>query len=66
MPDGSANRFFVLTQKQVNEEIAAEIERARSRALAKGRPAEKADLFPGISWKFAEQYEDAWLEVLPL
>lgn len=64
VPDAAPNRFFILDQAQVNAEIAAEIERARARALAKGRTGDKAHVFPGIGWKFAEKHENAW-GVLP-
>src|SRR5580704_17921556 len=37
VPDNAANRFFVLTQEQVNAEIAADLDVARQRAAAKGR-----------------------------
>lgn len=60
VPDDSSNRFFVLTQSQVNTEIAADIERARSRAIARGAPGETAERFPGIGWRFAETYEGQW------
>jgi hypothetical protein len=35
VPDDSPNRFFVLTQAQVNEEVEAENERIKARALVK-------------------------------
>jgi hypothetical protein len=60
VPDGDRNRYFILNQMQVNAEVAAEFERARLRAQSKGRTDEKAGLFPGVGWKFAEQYEEAW------
>ena len=60
VPDDAPNRFFILDQTQVNAEIAAEIERAIFRARSKGRTDTKAEVFPGLGWKFAEQYEDAW------
>ena len=64
VPDDAPNRFFILTQAQVNVEIEAEIERARERARAKGRGVEKAEAFPGVGWKFAEMFENAW-DALP-
>ena len=60
VPDEAANRYFILSQSEVNAEVAAETERARLRAQAKGRSEDKVDSFPGVGWKFAEQYEDAW------
>jgi hypothetical protein len=64
VPDIDQNRFFVLTQLQVNSQIAVEIERSRERALDKGNTKAKPESFPGIGWKFAEQFENAW-GVLP-
>jgi hypothetical protein len=60
VPDSACNRFFVLTQAQVN----AELDTDRGKARARGRPDDKIELFPGISWKSAEKFEDAW-KVLP-
>ncbi len=65
VPDEEANRLFILTQAEVNAEIAADFERARARALVKGRSAEKVEVFSGVTWKFAESYENKWKEVLP-
>jgi hypothetical protein len=55
VPDGTNNRFFILSQKQVNTHIRAELARL-------GR----ADDYPmtGILWKQAESHEDKW-DVLP-
>ena len=63
VPDDAPNRFFILTQDQVNEGIVADSDRARERAAAKGRTINEAD-FTGISWAVAERYENAW-ETLP-
>jgi hypothetical protein len=63
VPDNEANSYFVMTQAQVNPEIKRVIEAARKRALAKGKP-DKADRFPGVSWKFVQPYKDKW-DVLP-
>ena len=63
VPDVGANRFFVLTQDQVNNELAADLDRARERAFAKGRMISDED-FTGVSWPAAEKYEDAW-RILP-
>ena len=64
VPDEGPNRYFVLNQLQVNTEIEADIERAKRRALSKGRSDEKAGTVPGISWKFAEEHEGNW-DALP-
>jgi hypothetical protein len=60
VPDRGTNRFFVLTQNQVNAQIRKEKEATARRATEQGRSTEKAGLFPGVSWKFAQAYEDAW------
>jgi hypothetical protein len=64
VPDHGPNRFFILTQTQVNTQIRKGIEAAESRAIEKGKSVEKASLFPGVSWGFAQAYEDAW-DALP-
>jgi hypothetical protein len=58
VPEGASNRFFVLTQDEVNAEIAADSEIARQRAAATGRTT--TEDFTGISFPAAEKYENAW------
>lgn len=60
VPDDGANRFYILTQDQVNEGI----KEYRAAGLARGRTAEKVKLFPGVPWKFVQPHENAW-RVLP-
>ncbi len=55
VPDDSPNRFFVLSQGQVNLFIKQELERL-------GRP--DGYKMTGILWKQAEGHEDRW-DVLP-
>jgi hypothetical protein len=62
VPDAGANEFFVLTQGEVNAEVAAEDEKARQRAIAKGK--EGAAAFPCIAFRAAENYRDRWA-ILP-
>ncbi|WP_375788091.1 hypothetical protein ACE10Z_11955 [Bradyrhizobium sp. Pha-3] len=64
VPDDGSNRFFILSQAQVNEEIKADYAVARANAVKKGRSTERAGAFPGIPWKRAEKFEDKW-KVLP-
>jgi hypothetical protein len=64
VPNKDRNRFFVLTQAEVNAEIEADLARARKRAAEKGKSGEKVGNFPGISWRYAEEFEDAW-RILP-
>jgi len=53
------NRFFILTQSQVNEGIRKDWKDAIARRRAKGRSGLPADI-TGVTWKFAEDYEGAW------
>lgn len=64
VPDIGHNRFFILTQAEVNREVACELDRSRQRAIAKGNSNAKPESFPGLGWKFVEGFEDAW-ETLP-
>jgi len=59
VPENSRNRFFILTQDQVNEGIGIDLEHARALRKAKGLRGEPGE-FPGIQRKFAERFEDAW------
>lgn len=59
VPEGAGNRFFILTQDQVNEGIQIDLEHARVLRKAKGFPGEPGE-FPGIQRKFVERFEDAW------
>ena len=65
VPENDANQFFVLTQAEANGEIERDIERARTRQIAKGGTGEKAGVMPGIGWKDAQRYKDRWKESLP-
>jgi hypothetical protein len=56
VPDHDHNRYFILTQEQVNAEVEADLAVARARKVSES--------FPGITWKRAEQYEGAW-NILP-
>ena len=60
VPDEGQNRFFILTQDRVNEEIEVDLTLARTRAAKKGRSTEKLGNFPGIAWGRAEATENAW------
>lgn len=65
VPDEDRNRFFVMSQAEVNGEIAAELEKATQRALLRGASPEKAAAFPCVSWKAAEMFEDRWKTLPP-
>lgn len=62
VPDHDGNQFFVLTQAEVNDEVAKQDEKARLAAIAKGK--EGAAAFPCIGWRAAETYRDRWA-ILP-
>jgi len=59
VPEDAHNRFFIMTQSQVNEGIRADLEHGRLLRKAKGLKGEPGE-FPGIQRKFAEKFEDAW------
>ncbi|MGZ0071714.1 hypothetical protein ACT9ST_08410 [Sphingobium limneticum] len=60
VPAGSANRYFVMTQSEVNAGIDAEFARAQIAAAAKGRDSNWVDKFPGVSWTYAEKFDGGW------
>lgn len=64
VPEGAANRYFIMTQAQVNAGIDMEFAKARASAEAKGREVNWVDKFPGVSWAYAGGFEDLW-EQLP-
>jgi hypothetical protein len=64
VPAGGSNRFFILSQADVNQGIEAEFSRARAAAALKGRSGDKIEAWPGVQWVFAEKYEDRW-DLLP-
>ncbi len=55
VPDGHSNRFFIVSQKQVDDYIAQELMRLN-------RPNDYP--MTGILWKQAERHENRW-EILP-
>jgi hypothetical protein len=59
VPSGMPSRFFILTQAQVERGIQEDFERARSAAKKRGKTVAK-NKFPGVSWKYAEAWENAW------
>jgi hypothetical protein len=64
VPNEGQNRFFILTQEQVNKEIEADLTVARTRAAAQGRSGEKIGNFTGMTWGQAEPSENVW-KILP-
>ena len=63
VPEDTANRFFVLTQVQMNREIRDNSAQVMSRAKEKGRKID-VNRFPGIRWGKASAFEEKW-DVLP-
>jgi len=59
VPCDTPSRFFVLTQQQANKGIREDFEHAQSRAKKKGRDL-ATNPFPGVEWKYAEAFENAW------
>jgi len=59
VPDDARNRFFILTQTQVNKGILANEARARASRTAKGLPGEPGDLTV-VERRLVQCYEDAW------
>lgn len=60
VPDAGSNRFFVLSQTEVNSGIHSGFAKAREAAIAKGRPTDKVEEFPGIAFQYAEGFENRW------
>jgi hypothetical protein len=60
VPAGEPNRFFVTTQRKVNQQIMRSIRLMK----AAGRNMEKELPFVGVKWSTAESFEDRW-QVLP-
>jgi hypothetical protein len=60
VPDVGTNRFFILTQAEVNRGIRDEFDAVRARKMAKGLPTDKAEAFPCVSFGFAETSEERW------
>src|ERR1017187_7973155 len=59
-PPGAAKvRFFILTQEQFNIAIRGDFAYAQGRAKGKARTM-TANPMPGVEWKYAERWEDAW------
>jgi hypothetical protein len=59
VPNDTINRFFILSESQVNVGIRTDWDDAIQRRKAKGLSGEPGDL-KGVQWNFAERYEDCW------
>lgn len=66
VPDDGPNRFFVMTNEQVEQAIEANIAAWRARRAAKGIAEKPGDLdsWTGVDERIARQNENAW-GVLP-
>jgi len=60
VPEGAPNRFFILTQAEVNAGIREDLARARRSAVEKGRSPDAIADFPGVAWSYAEEFENRW------
>jgi hypothetical protein len=60
VPNEASNRYFVLSQAEVNLGIDKEFAKARNAAIVKGLEATWVEKFPGIAWAYAEAFEDGW------
>jgi len=57
VPDGKPNQFFILTQREVTEDIKRNTEKWIERDPSR---ANREDPMPGVSGDFARQHEDRW------
>ena len=60
VPNESSNRYFVLTQTEVNKGVQKHIEGIKKRRLEKGQSIEKSERFPGLPWSLVEKHENQW------
>ncbi len=60
VPNEGGNRFFILSQAEVNQGIQTDFARARSAAIVKGRPMDSIERFPGVTFGYAEAFENRW------
>lgn len=58
VPTAAANRYFILSQAEADEEIVADTEYRRQRAENEGRIAGEG--WTGLAFATAEKYHDAW------
>ena len=64
VPKGDPNRFFVLSQADVDAEISQFLARSRANGTRKGLSTEKVGIMPGLPFAIAERFENKW-EKLP-
>jgi hypothetical protein len=60
VPDEGSNRFFVLTQTEVNEGIDQVHAASAANAKRRGAADTWEQKFPGVAWAYAEQFENCW------
>ena len=60
VPDHAPNRFFVLTQAEVNAGVTQHIKDIKAARTAKGKSIINAEKFPGLPWDFVQKHENAW------
>lgn len=60
VPDDKPNQFFILTQAEVNEGIDRVSAIAIEGAKRRGSDANWTEVFPGVAWAYAAQFENKW------
>jgi len=60
VPDNEPNRFFVLTQAEVNTGVAQHIEKIKAARTARGKSIINAEKFPGLPWDLVQTHENSW------
>lgn len=60
VPDNKPNRFFVLTQADINDGVELDLDETRQKRLQSGKTIDKVGAMPGLRFKFAEQFENKW------
>lgn len=60
VPEDSPNRFFVLTQGDVNRIVPKHLDRVRASRIERGLSVEKIGIISGVPWAKAETFENMW------
>jgi hypothetical protein len=60
VPDDKANRFFVLTQAEVNDGVDRVTAIAAEGAKKRGLEGNWTERFPGVAWAYAAEFENNW------
>jgi len=60
VPDDKPNRYFILTQAEVNEGIDRVTAVAMEGAKRRGEEGNWTESFPGVAWPYAAEFESQW------